>query len=499
MVARLLGSMLVLACFTSATLGQDAGKTEKPVPQVCYVGPIEVRVLDPDGRPAAHAEVAPFGGVWFSADKDEPPVRTRKHRADERGVFRITTDVTECIAPTMFYAFDLERQLAGFQVVDLLRDLAEPHTVQLRPARWVTGTIISSEMRKRGERPKSVSATLYPGKRTYRSLRYISDKSHRFRFLLPPGGHRLDVQGTGLEWRRGIPINVPQGSEPFDVGTFDLKMSALARLVGQPAPELSIAEWVGEPPARSLEALRGRPVLLCFWQKNAAPTRRLKEILEFQRRTQDTSVELLVVSFAEANGLDGLQQYLRGFGADSVKRAGLPLDLDEWPFAVGIDRPVSPARRNEWGGDRPLGEMERVYEPMGSTTVLIDGHGRVVAVRHVNHAVFEKTLEELTFSRWKKFVDPKKFAEAGIVLRVTNAMPDEGSKYDWQSAEIVAFIKNDSDSSFVDRIYVAHDGLNEGIPLSECTVYLVPLRHENRSRLKLLGGGAGTGVSHVKP
>ena len=85
------------------------------------------------------------------------------------------------------------------------------------------------------------------------------------------------------------------------------------------------------------------------------------------------------------------------------------------------------------------------------------------------------------------------------MLRVTNAMPDEGSKYDWQSAEIVAFIKNDSDSSFVDRIYVAHDGLNEGIPSSECTVYLVPLRHENRSRLKLLGGGAETGVSHVKP
>ncbi|MCP5120389.1 MAG: carboxypeptidase regulatory-like domain-containing protein, partial [bacterium] len=181
----------------------------------CYSGPIEVRVLDPHGNPAVGAALGIFGATWYSPTGEDPPPQNRDRRTDEHG--RFTMDqARECMPRSIHYAYDESRRMAGFCFITHQSDLAEPQTVKLRPARWVTGRIVSSEQERAGKRPQLVSAHLYPwvdGELAYRGLRYVPSESRRFRFLLPPGSYDLTVGGAGLESRRGVQVSVPPGEK----------------------------------------------------------------------------------------------------------------------------------------------------------------------------------------------------------------------------------------------------------------------------------------------
>jgi len=354
-----------------------------------------VRVVDADGKPAPHAEVGVFGADWFSATGEYPPPRNRKHRADDDGVLKLES-VRECMAPTFFYAYDEAHHLAGFCLVERLDDLAHPQTVLLKPARWVTGRIVSTEAKACGRSGDIICASLTAikdARRRGRWLRYITSPSRAFRFLVPPGSYALRLYGHRLAQQPALEIHVPRGSTPLDLGTHDLPLSRLARLTGQPAPEWDVLEW-SDGKWRRLAGLRGRPVLLCFWQKNSAPTNALRRVFDLHGRLRDTDVVMLLIHAPEPGGLPAIQRYLDENVRSDTLAAGLELDMGKWAFPCGIDRPVRSGASYPWG--LPLGQSQEPYGEMSYPTfILIDRGGTIVADSHMRAEDWEAALAKI--------------------------------------------------------------------------------------------------------
>ncbi len=97
-----------------------------------------------------------------------------------------------------------------------------------------------------------------------------------------------------------------------------------------------------------------------------------------------------------------------------------------------------------------------------------------------------------------RVVDPVRFAEAPVVLRVRRAGVAEGDKYHWTPVEVLAVLKNDSEYAFPPRVHLAHLGWEPGVPAEVSTVYLERYNATDRpDSWKLLGGSGGRGVSHA--
>ncbi len=379
-----------------AALGQTPPPASQPA-QACYVGPIEVLVEDPDGKPASGASVGVFGATWYSKDGQDPPPRFKPHRTDEQGRFSLKS-VTECMWPTFYYAFDESRELAGFRLVKLLSDLANPHTVKLEPARWVTGRIVSSELKQRGWQPDLAWAKLSPiedARLRSRFLRYVPSKSARFRFLVPPGKYWLDVGARRAVVRQGVEVRVPSGSGPLDLGTFDLPMSKLARLVGQPAPEWDVLEW-SDGRTRTLATLRGRPILLCFWHKQSGPRVALRRLTELHARVKGRDIAMVTIHPPESGGLAKIYDFMRKFERDPNESVAFDGDPRRWPIPTGLDR-ACPDAISEWGFQYGCSRARygKVVSPL---FVLIDRAGRIVANTQTHPDEFERELAKLTES-----------------------------------------------------------------------------------------------------
>ena len=360
--------------------------------QQCYVGPIDGRAVNPDGSPAVRVPLGVFGGVWSSEAGAETPSWTGQARTDEQGRYH-RDSVRECEYPTFFYAYDDQRTLAGFCVVHRLADLAKPQTVQLQHARWVTGEIVCRELLRRGESCQFVCAAVSPvldSRLQSRWLRYYqgpSHKSQRFRFLLPPGDYDLDLQADGAKLRRDGVFHVPPGDGPLELGTFDLELAPLVRLIGQPAPPLDVVEW-SDGKNRTLAELRGRPVLLCFWQKNLCDA--LKQVFAWYRKLRGSDIELLLIHPPEPGGAAAVRTFLIELSAASYP--DIELDLNRWPFPTAIDRfsgRVSPAGYRFGASALPYGDFG---VPL---FVLIDREGRVAATTGWRDTDFIAALEKL--------------------------------------------------------------------------------------------------------
>ncbi len=373
------GAILAGAWVASGCRQRTSAPTTSQAEPRCYVGPIEVRVVDPSGKPAPHVEVGVFGATWSSSKGEYPPPRNRKHRTDDDGVLKLES-VRECMAPTFFYTYDEARRLAGFCLVERLDDLAHLQTVRLEPARWVTGRIISNELKARGTVPNVVCAHLTPikdARRRARWLRFVTSPSRPFRFLVPPGGYALRLYGYPRTKQLVVEIRVLPGSTPLDLGAYDLPLSRLARLTGQPAPEWDVMEW-SDGKSRTLAGLRGRPVLLGFWQKNSAPANALRRVFDLHGRLRDTDVVMLLIHAPEPGGPAAVQRYLDENLRSDAAVAELDLEMANWPFPCGIDRPARSGARYLSG--LPVGQSQEPYGKTACPTfILIDRSGTIVA------------------------------------------------------------------------------------------------------------------------
>jgi len=354
-----------------------------------------VRVVDADGKPAPHVEVGVFGATWSSSKGEYPPPRNRKHRTDDHGILKLES-VRECDWPTFFYAYDEARHLAGFCLVERLDGLARPQAVLLKPARWVTGRIVSTEANARGWSADIICASLTPikdARRRGRWLRFVTSPSRPFRFLVPAGDYGLRLYGYPRTKHVVIEIRVLPGSTPLDLGTYDLPLSRLARLTGQPAPEWDVMEW-SDGKARTLAGLRGRPVLLCFWQKNSAPANALRRVFDLHGRLRDTDVVMLLIHAPEPGGPAAVQRYLDENVRSDTLAAGLELDVGKWPFPSAVDRPARSGASYPWGF--PLGQSQEPYGEIACPTfILIDRGGTIVADSHMRAEDWDAALAKI--------------------------------------------------------------------------------------------------------
>jgi len=82
-------------------------------------------------------------------------------------------------------------------------------------------------------------------------------------FRLPPGTYELQANGGGKTLTRAFEVSA--AGPAVDLGTLSLEPYKYQTLMGRPAPDLHIAEARGLPEGFRLSDLRGKWVVLCFW------------------------------------------------------------------------------------------------------------------------------------------------------------------------------------------------------------------------------------------
>lgn len=96
-------------------------------------------------------------------------------------------------------------------------------------------------------------------------------------------------------------------------------------------------------------------------------------------------------------------------------------------------------------------------------------------------------------------MNAKMFQKAPVVLRVKLLSIGGGAdKYAWYEVEILKVLKNESGETFGQKLKIAAFSRKPGVPEGESTVYLERYNATDKGLWKLFGGGAATGVSHVR-
>src|SRR5262249_45563584 len=136
--------------------------------------------------------------------------------------------------------------------------------------------------------------------------------------------------------------------------------SAGAQVVGRPAPELAgTGAWLNGPPL-TLQALRGRPVLVDFWTWDCVNCLRSVPVIErLHERYAGRGLVVIGVhtpEFAHERPLDGLQAAVRRLGLrypvvqDNDYRVWQAFGNRYWPAVWLIDREGRVVYRHEGEG-----------------------------------------------------------------------------------------------------------------------------------------------------
>ena len=213
--------------------------------------PVRGVVLDPEGRPAPHVQVAASWVFDHGAWMGHPLGGTT---TDDRGRFELPGSGR----PLPVLALDRASQLGALACWDP----ADPAALELRlgPAGKVSGKLDCSAL---GGAPAWTNVYVHAvcGERRLRVGQCSSDGAE-FAFLLPGGSFELMCYGTDT-LQRSEALEAPGAA--LELGTLDLEPTVLATLYGHPAPELAPTAARGIDPGTRLADLRGRHVLLEFW------------------------------------------------------------------------------------------------------------------------------------------------------------------------------------------------------------------------------------------
>lgn len=366
----------------SATAASEAATT----PVLARLPKLTVRVLDPEGSPVAGAHVgigATFGG-------QEPPKKPGDADADGfvYGLHRLTdsrgeaqfesegADIRQLLEDQRIYARHEKRHLVAVAQPDPSK-LKSTLDVRLAPECRVSGKVMCPELKK-DKRPLGPTIVSL-GDNDHVTLTYSADGSGDYHFFVPAGQYLLDARGPNI-FGVAAGIAVPAKEHDMLFEPMNAPAGKLSLLEGQPAPELRGAvAWKNGPPLK-ISGLKGKCVLLFFWQPSA------KDSLE--------SVPGIVDAY------DKLKKY--GLEVIGIVADGTP---DQKPIdsVKTLDEMLAKVRKDAWAGrDIPFpvalvppkptsfGPSFRTFEWADSdtaadygvteypTVVLIDRHGDVV-------------------------------------------------------------------------------------------------------------------------
>jgi hypothetical protein len=209
-------------------------------------------VRDEAGKKVGGIEVAT---TW---DFEDGPNTYGGARTGGRGEYWITVETYG--KPVAVLALDVAERRAAIACVDPERDSTEDVDLVLGPATRVFGKLASAEL---GHAPEWTNGYVYARYGDGR-VRFAecSSVDAEFSFLLPEGEYLFNFYGTDTESRADK--HAVQGAE-LDLGTIDLPATKLAKLYGEPAPELTISAARGIDRQMRLADLRGKFVVLEFW------------------------------------------------------------------------------------------------------------------------------------------------------------------------------------------------------------------------------------------
>jgi hypothetical protein len=243
----------------------------------CSSANLRGRVVDDLGQPMAGARIS-IGGFPTPAELDENIL----FETDENGEFD---------GPVMFRsrsgapvrAMAPDGRSGGVGHVNRRR---EPVTIVMRPLSAVKGLVrfdkLSGPVREWLDKPRDGTGyrprVLIGRPRVVERLKgpetvydYVATGTldyGRFEFLLGPGTYRVQIGGVYQPMFREF--TVPATGEAVDLGEFEALPDPKTALFGEPAPALHLVDARGIPRDFQWSSMRGKTVLLYFWDHRMA-------------------------------------------------------------------------------------------------------------------------------------------------------------------------------------------------------------------------------------
>lgn len=187
---------------------------------------------------------------------------------------------------------------------------------------------------------------------------------------LPAGDYSLTINRS---FANPLPFkfSIKPNQERLDLGVLTLKPTRLGELIGKPAPELrGIAEWTGGR-AISLADLRGKVVVLDFWNWTCPRPQTMPNLFELRDAFASKDVAIISVHDGSLRTLAQVEEKIADAKKKSFKGRALPFPL---ALAGGGKVPVE-------GVDVTVnGQVFADYGILEyPTTLLIDQQGKVVS------------------------------------------------------------------------------------------------------------------------
>jgi hypothetical protein len=221
---------------------------------------VKFRVVDPAGQPIADADLATRwicdDTSFLFADKTSGPKPfSVKAATDTEGLAEV---VFEDYSNHLLLGYSKDRKLAGFVIVER-QD--EGNTLEIK----FSPTIEVSAQYKCSETDSVPTWT-----NMIVSIEEVRGYFFEFRstdgkvqFPFPVGKWKCRIYGSNIK-----DVNKEfeaKPDEPFDFGTIDFEPTAMAKLIGKPAPEIQILDARGVPKDFQLADYKGKWVLIEFW------------------------------------------------------------------------------------------------------------------------------------------------------------------------------------------------------------------------------------------
>jgi len=213
---------------------------------------VTLNVMDADKKPVSNATAALF---WDFENGTMKPRSDRPVTSDARG--KAVLEVDDWNRPRAVMVMSADQKLGG--VIAVSNDNREV-TVTLVPTVRVKGKLECKEL---NFKPAWANTMVIPDGVTSQVMQQMGE-SAEFDFMLPAGKYTLRSYGTDVEGRKD-PITLTADQREHDLGTLDLKPSAIARLKGKPAPGWKVTDARGIKKNSKLSDYKGKWLYLEFW------------------------------------------------------------------------------------------------------------------------------------------------------------------------------------------------------------------------------------------